>query len=164
MRVRAARLLQGLFREVLVITGHKRCYQDLLDLPILEDEIKDLGPLGGIYTGLLRSMNEYNLVMACDMSQVKPELISLLVSEIERSSWIIIPRFRGYLEPLLAIYSERCIPQIEQSIASGKWKVTDLHELVPTKTIPEERLREADPELQSFLNLNTLEDLRLLQA
>jgi len=162
--VRLAMLLQGLFQEVLVVTGRERRYTDLLDLPILEDKIKGIGPLGGAYTGLLASKHEYNLVAACDMPRVKPELISLLVSETERSSWIIIPQVRGYLEPLLAIYSKRCLPAIEQLISSKRLKLQGLCELVPTKVIPEEKLRKVDPELESFFNLNAPQDLRLSQA
>jgi len=161
--VRLATLLQGLFQEVLVVTGRERRYTDLLDLPILEDKIEGIGPLGGIYTGLLHSAHDYNLVIACDMPLIKPELIALLVEEIDES-WIIIPQVRRSLEPLLAIYSKRCLPAIEQLISSKRLKLQGLCELVPTKIVPEERLREADPKLESFLNLNAPEDLKLRQA
>ncbi|MFQ6033462.1 MAG: molybdenum cofactor guanylyltransferase, partial [Candidatus Bipolaricaulia bacterium] len=87
---RLAKLLQGLFQEVLVVTGRERRYQDLLDLPILEDRIKGAGPLGGIYTGLLHSSNDYTLVVACDMPLIRPELIELLAGEID-GSWAIVP-------------------------------------------------------------------------
>lgn len=162
--VRLATLLQGMFEEVLVVTGRERRYRDLLDLPILEDEIKGLGPLGGIYTGLLRSSHEYNLVAACDMPYVKPELLELLVDEIEPSSWVTVPQVHGFLEPLLAIYSKRCLPETERLLSAGKLRIQGLYELVPTKVIPEERLREVDSELESFFNLNAPEDLRFSQA
>ena len=160
--VRLAELLQGLFQEVLVVTGQKPRYRDLLDLPILEDKIKGLGPLGGLYSGLLASANEYNLVAACDMPLIKPELIALLVGEID-DSWIIIPQVRGYWEPLPAVYSKRCLPAIERLIGSGRPKLQGLCELVPTKTVPEARLREVDPKLESFFNLNVPEDLRCIE-
>lgn len=161
--VRLAELLEGLFEEVLVITGQERRYTDLLELPILEDRIKGLGPLGGIYTGLLAARNDCSLVAACDMPQIKPELIELLVGEVNRSS-IIVPRVHGYMEPLLAVYSKRCLPAIEQLINSGKPKLHDLCELVPTKIIPEERLRAVDPQLEGFFNINLPDDLRLRDA
>lgn len=156
--VRLATLFQGLFEEVLVVTGQKPRYRDLLDLPILEDEIKGLGPLGGLYSGLLASANEYNLVAACDMPLLKPELIALLAGEID-GSWVIVPQVCGYLEPLPAIYAKRCLPAIERLISSGRPKLQGLCELVPSKIIPEARLREVDPQLESFLNLNVPEDL-----
>jgi len=161
--VRLASLLQGLFEEVLVVTGQGPRYRELLDLPILEDRVKGLGPLGGLYTALLASSNEYNLVAACDMPRLKPELLALLAREID-GSWLIIPQVRGYLEPLPAIYSKRCLPTVEQLLSSGKPKLQELGELVPTKIVPEGELRKADPKLESFFNLNVPEDLEQIRG
>jgi len=117
--VRLATLLQTLFEEVLVVTGKKPRYRELLDLPILEDEIKGLGPLGGLYSGLLASTNEYNLAAACDMLLIKPELIALLTGEID-DSWIIVPQVRGYLEPLPPC--DRTVDQLREAEAAGSMR------------------------------------------
>ena len=152
--VRAARLLRGFSTEVLVVTGTAVRYRELLDLPVLPDAIPNLGPLGGIYTGLLHARHEYNLVLACDMPLVRPKLLELLISEVSPEFAVIVPRVREFFEPLLAIYTKRCLPAIERLLAAGKRKPTDLYGLVPTKIVPEERLREVDPKLESFFNLN----------
>lgn len=159
--VRLAELLEELFGDVLLITGQERRYTELIDLPILKDKMEGLGPLGGIYTGLLASGNEHNLVAACDMPQVKPELLKLLVGEIDDSP-LIVPQVGGFLEPLLAVYSKRCISKIEHLFQLEKLKPLDLLELLPAKIIPEEKLRKVDPGLESFFNLNAPEDLRPL--
>lgn len=159
---RIAKLLRGLFPEVLAVTGHTRRYVELLEplgVIVLADRIGGLGPLGGLYTGLLASSADYSLAVACDMPRIKPELVRLLVGEIEPRSWAIVPQVRGTLEPLLAIYSRRCLPKIEELLDQGRLKLQGLCELVSKKVIPEERLREADPKLESFLNLNRPEDL-----
>ncbi len=46
----------------------------------------------------------------------------------------------------------------------GKLKPLDLYGLLPTKIVVEGKLREVDPELESFFNLNAPEDLRRGQA
>jgi len=163
--VRTARLLRGLFPEVLAVTGPSRRYVELLEplgVAVLADRIGGLGPLGGLYTGLSASTAEYSLAVACDMPRLRPELISLLVGEIDPEVWAVVPQVRGSLEPLLAIYSRRCLPKLEELIDQRRLKLQELCQLLPRKVIPEERLREADPELESFLNLNRPGDLSAL--
>lgn len=159
--VHAAELLQSMFQEVLLVAGDKKRYAGLLNLPILGDRIAGLGPLGGIYTGLLASSNGWNFVLACDMPRVRPTLIALLLSEIEEAYKVVVPRVRGHFEPLLAFYHKDCLPQIECLIAAGTLKPIELYALVPTKVVPQGRLRRVDPDLESFSNLNAPEDLKL---
>ena len=163
--VRAARLLRGLSVEVLAVTGYSRRYVELLEplgVTVLADRVPGLGPLGGIHTGLLHSKREYNLVLACDMPLVEPALLELLIDEISPEFAVIVPQVRGFFEPLLAIYSRRCLPAIEGLLAAGKRKPIDLYGLAPIKVVPEEKLRRIDPELKSFFNLNVPERMQQL--
>jgi molybdopterin-guanine dinucleotide biosynthesis protein A len=154
--------MKELSDDVLVITGLEIRYDDLLDVPIFADEIKDCGPMGGLYTGLKRARYDYSLAVACDMPLVSRALMELLSHEIDGKAWAIVPEVQGHRVPTLAIYHKKCLPVIESFLAEGRTSLQALLETVPVKVMPESRLRKVDATLQCFTNLNRPEDLTKL--
>ena len=51
--------------HIFIITTNS-AYQQF-GYPCIEDELKERGPLGGIFTGLVHSSTQKNLVIGCDM-------------------------------------------------------------------------------------------------
>lgn len=150
--------LKELSDDVLVITGTERRYCELLDVPIFADEIKNIGPMGGLYTGLTHARSEYSLVVACDMPLLTRAIIDLLRSELDSSVRAVVPEVQGHRVPTLAIYHKECLAVIERLLTRGITALQALLDSAPTKVIPETQLRIIDPELRAFTNLNTLED------
>jgi molybdopterin-guanine dinucleotide biosynthesis protein A len=66
-----------------------------------------------------------------------------------------VPFYDGHYQPLCAIYSKRCIPFIERQLSANEYKISHLFERVQVKTVPVDKLKTADPDLISFLNVNT---------
>jgi molybdopterin-guanine dinucleotide biosynthesis protein A len=66
---------------VLVITNEPELYLHL-DVTIVRDVIPRLGPLGGIYTGLLFAQGKSVFVTACDMPFVQPAVVRRMVQEL----------------------------------------------------------------------------------
>jgi len=58
--------MKNIFRHVILITNEKDHYE-YLRLPTFEDLIKGLGPIGGIYTGLMSISDQAGFFVACDM-------------------------------------------------------------------------------------------------
>lgn len=150
--------LTELSDDVLVITGLERRYQELLDVPIFADKINNIGPMGGLYTGLTHARYEYSLIVACDMPLLTRAIIDLLRSELESSVRAVVPEVQGHRVPTLAIYHRECLTAIEHLLAQGRTSLQALLDAVPVKIIPEERLRAVDPQLRALLNINTLAD------
>jgi len=165
--VRAVRLLKGLCPEVLVITGEERRYTDLLDVPVVEDLVKGLGPLGGLYTALAISSYDYNLVLACDMPLLEPRLLALLLGRIALTpqAEAIVPRVRGYLEPFPGVYHRRCLDKIQGLLREGRLKIQGLLEALDLALVPQEEVQVvvSVSGLRAFVNLNTPADLGKLQ-
>lgn len=163
--LRLVRLLEGLCPEVLVITGEERRYMDLLDVPVVADLVKGVGPLGGLYTALAVSSHDHNLVLACDMPLLKPHLLTLLFARIELAPWAeaIVPEVRGELEPFPGVYRRNSLRKLARLLKAGRFRVQGLLELLACATIPEEEIRAIDPGLRSFTNLNRPEELEELE-
>ncbi len=151
--------LRVAFDDVLIV-GNSNFIYPLSQVGVLADAILGKGPLGGIYTGLLNSKSEYNFFCACDMPFLNIDLLKFIISEIDASD-AVIPMVRGFVEPLHAIYSKRCLPAIKNCLENGDLKIKNFFPEVKCKYIPEIEIRKYDPSLHSFLNLNTPATLEL---
>lgn len=131
------------------------------------DRRAGLGPLGGLYTAL-PLVQEWLIWVACDLPLIQPDLVrslQALAQSPERDAgddppvWdAIVPRVGGRPEPLLALYHRRCLAAVEEQIRADRLRMTDLLAQLRTHYVEEDYLRQADPDLRSFTNVNTPEE------
>jgi molybdopterin-guanine dinucleotide biosynthesis protein A len=76
----------------------------------------------------------------------------------------VVPRIEGRPEPFHAVYRKTCLESIAARLERGHLRVSDFYQDVSTRYVEEADLRQIDPELHSFLNINTPDDLARLQA
>ncbi len=145
------------------IAGNSNFIYPRSQVRVLADMIPGKGPLGGIYTGLLNSKSEYNFFFACDMPFLNIDLLKFIISEIDASD-AVIPMVRGFVEPLHAIYSKRCLPAIKNCLENENLRIKSFFPEVKCKYIPEVERRKYDPSLQSFVNLNTPEAVESIKG
>jgi molybdopterin-guanine dinucleotide biosynthesis protein A len=76
---------------------------------------------------------------------------------------VVVPVLHHRAEPLFAFYSIRVLNSLEQFILSGKKGIKNflLNHDKRVKYISSEEIRNIDPDLRSFINLNTPEDIEL---
>ncbi len=129
------------------------------DLEIVSDRFEFRSPLAGIHAGLVHMRAEYAFCTGCDAPLLKREVVQLLVDAIEPGVDVVVPFSGTYYQPLCAIYSKRCVPIIEEQLIKGDLKTDRLFDRVVLHTIPYETLQTVDPDLMSFFNVNTLQDL-----
>jgi molybdopterin-guanine dinucleotide biosynthesis protein A len=147
-----------LFDEIILVTNHPESFLQW-DLTIVTDIFDLRSSLTGIHAGLFYSNNPYAFFSACDTPFLKKELVEVLVKQIEQKIDIIMPETANGFEPLCAIYSKRCLKPAEDHLKANKVKIQWAFRSNRIKNIPENQLRTVDPELRSFLNINTPEDL-----
>ncbi len=156
----ASALLSSLFSETLLVTNTPETY-DFLNWPMTGDIFPGAGPLAGIHAALNKVASPQIFVIGCDMPLVREGLVRLLCQESE--GWdAVVPELANGLEPLCAVYSQRCLPIIDSNLKGGNRKLYRLFEQIRTRRIPEGTLRQADPKLVSFENINRLTDLETL--
>jgi molybdenum cofactor guanylyltransferase len=120
-------------------------------------------PLTGIHAGLSAMQTNFAFVTSCDTPLLKKEVLEILVKAIVPGVDVIVPASGTYYQPMCAIYSKRCAVIIEQMLNSHELKVDRLYERVQLKPIPYERFEAVDPQLLSFFNINTTDDLKMAQ-
>lgn len=154
-------LLTSLCSEVLIVA------RDTMDaanyhfpgVEVVTDRMPDHGPLMGLYSGLSAVHSEHALVIAVDMPFVQPALLSFLLSQ-DLTDSLLIPLVNDVPQVLLAIYPRSILPLMERYLQQGHHDLRSLLEVAPVRYIEEAQLRRVDPELRSFVNVNTPGELR----
>jgi molybdopterin-guanine dinucleotide biosynthesis protein A len=126
------------------------------------DKIPGLGPLMGLYSGLNAINAERALVVAVDLPFIHPALLSFLLSQTLATDTMLVPLVHNVPQVLLAIYPRSVLPFILEQLWRGRRDLQCLLEVAPVRFVEEAQLRQIDPQLRSFINVNTPEDLRQL--
>jgi len=149
---RVINVMRSLFRHLILITNTPDEYS-YLKLPMHEDLIKGLGPLGGIFTALMTIKNEAGFFVACDMPHLNRELIHHMV-EVRYDFDAVVPRTQAGTEALHALYGKGCLPQIKRLIDSSQYQTLQFFPKVSVRYVDENEIRRFDPQLESFFNIN----------
>ncbi len=154
-------LVTELFEEVLIVTNEKDLFKNF-QARVYRDLLPDKGALGGLYTGVFFSSFEYSFCVACDMPFIRRSLVEFLIRNTKDED-AIVPRTSDGLQPLHAIYSKTCLEAMRTVIDQGKYKIIDFYDLVKLKIIEESDFLHLDPLRESFINVNTPEELLLIK-
>ncbi|MGH2537703.1 MAG: molybdenum cofactor guanylyltransferase [Candidatus Promineifilaceae bacterium] len=149
--------LAGLGAETMVITNRPEAYA-FLGLPLYSDVTPDAGPLGGLYTALLRASQPHLLIVACDMPWLCRDLLAHQIG-LRHTADVIAPRWETHPEPLHAVYSRACLGPIESCLAARQLKMTAFYGRVRLRLLDRAEIAVYDPLGRSFANINTPEEL-----
>lgn len=153
-------LFQTLFREIVIVTNeNEREFYHAFDAKVCTDLVPGSGALGGLYTGLFHSSFFHSFVVACDMPYLNRSVINYLIQRKEGYD-VILPKTEDGLEPLHAIYSKNCVPPIRRLLEENKSRIIDVFPFVRVNVVDSSELLPLDPDMESFINLNTPDDLR----
>ena len=155
---RVLNTMGSVFHHVIIITNTPNEYAHL-QFPMVEDIIKGLGPLGGIYTGLKAISDPKGFFVACDMPLLNPDLIRHMVA-ISDDFDVVVPKISWKIEALHGLYAKRCLDSIEGLIHSGTYQIFRFFHEVRVRFVDEVEIRRWDPDLMSFFNINTPDELK----
>ncbi len=164
LAVRAVRLLAGLFQEVILVTNQPEAYTELSGSAVLTADLyQDCGPLGGLHAGLVRSSRPAALCLACDLPNLSADFIRRQTGLFfERDCDVLLPRVRGEIEPLHAIYRKSLLGHIERILNDGQgYSIRRLFPLARTEYLD---LEDKPEVLNMFTNINLPEELDALRG
>jgi molybdopterin-guanine dinucleotide biosynthesis protein A len=127
-------------------------------------------PMLGLYSAFkeLKNLRYQKLfALSCDNPLITPDFIEYMISQSIQFD-CCIPRWNnGFLEPLLAIYPiEKAYKTSLQSLKRNKYKLVNVigQNWNINYLSVEDQIKKIDPLLQSFKNINELEDLKQLES
>jgi molybdopterin-guanine dinucleotide biosynthesis protein A len=163
---RAARTLAAGTDELLIVVTPARplAAELVADLGahIVEDRIKDAGPLAGLEAALAAALHDLVVVAAADMPWIELAVVRHLVERLasaDPATDVVAIATEGGPEPLLAAYRRRVLPTVTRLLDAGQLRMTALLDVLTVEVIPPAEWRRLDPSGASVRNVNRPADL-----
>jgi molybdopterin-guanine dinucleotide biosynthesis protein A len=156
--------LERVFKEIIIVTSRPEEYAKY-GFKLVEDEVKDFGPLAGIQVGLKNSRSMHNYIVACDMPFINLKYLNYMMELIEQHEGKVdgvITRLGEWIEPFNAFYSKSLLGRIEENMKKGKRQINLLLQDSNVHYISEAKAREFSPDWDMFTNVNTYKDYESL--
>ena len=149
---------------ILVAKDPEQCkrFRNLNGVRCITDIRPGIGPIGGLHAGALAAHGDTLFVSACDMPCIDAGVVRYLFDVLGNADAVIPCWNYDMIEPLHAVY--------RRSVLLGYLEDNESHSLRPmirsinTRYVAVEELRQFDPALKTFTNINKLEDLERINA
>ena len=152
------RALRKSVERIIIVTNSPGAYASY-DALVITDACNMRGPLTGIYSGLLHSRDEYNVVVACDMPFLNSRLLSYMIG-LAGEYDAVLPKIGDFIEPLHAVYRRGLLQVIEDHIKRDQRKIRGIFTGLRVRHVTEKEIDRFDPLRRSFINLNTPEEYK----
>lgn len=153
--------LSPIFHEIVLVTRQPELYAGRA-IRIVQDIFQARASLTGLHAALTHAQAPWVFVCPCDAPFIQPALVRLLLDSISPQVDAVVPRIGDYYEPLCAVYSKNCLAPIAAQLEREEFQIKGFFRHIRIQTIGEAQLRRADPQLRSFLNVNTPEAYQAL--
>ncbi len=155
---RVTGVLGKVFKKLIIITNSPVEYS-YLNIPLHQDLVKGLGPVGGIYTGLDALDDEWAFFCACDMPFVNEGLVRYIAG-LKDGYDAVVPKIDWKIEPLHALYSKRCLSAMKELIHKKEYQTVKAFNDMNVRFVGEEEIKKFDPKVKTFLNINRQDELK----
>lgn len=114
--------------------------------------------LGGIYSAIRAARHQHVLVVACDLPFLNARLLQYMAG-MAHTADVIAPLINPpQPETTHTIYSKSCLPAIESRLQANRLRIIGFFGEVNVRYLDRAEIVRFDPELHSFINMNTPED------
>ena len=155
--------IRKLSREVVIScrSSREKLARMFPEAKIVPDKFDKKGALTGLMSALPEIGSEYVALVTCDSPKIKSEVLKLIFRSAQGHDGAIPKWPNGYIEPLQAVYNTGKLRRaVIEAWGDGKMRLAEvLGRLSDIVYVSTEELKKADPELESFLNVNLPEDL-----
>lgn len=103
--------------------------------PIIEDHFSDIGPVGGITSGLLDIPARAVLTAPCDLPLLDGRLMRLLLNSYRKTGLPSVVESEGYINPLVAVYTRGCLPVLQAQIEAENYRASHCFGQLPHQRI-----------------------------
>ena len=154
---RIAAELHRKFSEIIVVASPDDRIE-IAGVRTIHDAVAFEGPVAALERGLRTAANDTVFACSCDLPLLGAAVAMELCRRLDDAA-AVIPEVDGKLQPLHAAYHRtQAASGLSDMIARGEKRLTEIVAFMNARVIREAELREIDPELRSFLNVNTPED------
>jgi len=159
--------LLGVAEEIVIVARDKAqaaVLQEILpEAAVIWDAVLGLGPVAGLAAGMKCAQGRLAFAVGCDMPFLNLEVIRLLF-DLAEGFEAAVPAGPKGTEPLHAVYeAEKMALACQKALEIGERRIQSPLRELRCNFVPVERFRSLDPELLTFFNLNTAEELEVAE-
>ncbi len=139
--------------DTIIIVSDNTAY-NIFGCQRINDIIKNAGPLAGLYSGLIATETDKNIVISCDSPLINEALLKKLLIHDDNMTDIIQFKNQENTFPLIALYQKKCASKCLTLLEKGERRLRYAVSQFKTKEIQ-------IPEIykQNIININTPEEL-----
>jgi len=149
---------------VLVAKDPEQCkrFAHLDGVRCINDIRPGIGPIGGLHAGARAAHGDTLFVSACDMPCIDAGVVRYLFDALGTADAVIPSWNYDMIEPLHAVYRRSVLLAYLEDHES--YSLRPMIRNINTRYVSVEELRQFDPTLKTFTNINKLEDLERINA
>jgi molybdopterin-guanine dinucleotide biosynthesis protein A len=149
---------------VLVAKDPEQCkrFAHLDGVRCINDIRPGIGPIGGLHAGARAAHGDTLFVSACDMPCIDAGVVRYLFDALGTADAVIPSWNYDMIEPLHAVYRRSVLLAYLEDHES--YSLRPMIRSINTRYVSVEELRQFDPTLKTFTNINKLEDLEQINA
>ncbi|HZP44911.1 MAG TPA: molybdenum cofactor guanylyltransferase [Candidatus Binataceae bacterium] len=123
---------------------------------VVRDTLPFPGPLPALIAGLRRSRHEAVFACSCDLPLLRAATARAIVDALGDHD-AAVPIVDRQRQPLCAAYARKALGRLETA-AAQEARLTVIVARLATRWLPETEMRQIEPDLPSFVNINTPAD------
>jgi len=147
--------LKGICSEVIISSNNSDVKVE--GAKTVADEIKDIGPMGGLYTCLKLSKTDYSIVVSVDTPFVSMKLLNEIILQSEGYNITVIEQ-NNKVHPLIGVYHKNIIALLKSEITFEKYKVMRM-----IKKTNHQIISVGEDYKDELFNINSREDFEKLK-
>lgn len=163
--------ISKLVDEVLLIVSSETQKQNFEPIiknkaKLVMDKYQSQSPLVGTITGFEAAKGKHSLLLPCDTPLVSEQIVQLLL-DMSANRNAAIPRWpNGYIEPLQAVYNtEAALTAAKTALTQRKMNMQSMIDnLTGVRYVSTMALQQLEPDLSTFFNVNTPQDLKKAES
>jgi len=159
---RIVKVLHEHFDDIIIVTNTPDEFKGFQQFTLVPDEIKNVGPLGGLHAALKVAKNDAVFVFASDMPCISGNMIKKHIEFYNRRKCdAAIPRIKDFKEPLHAIYHKNVYDKLNQFLSSAnKYSIENF---IADLNVRYHNLDDTEENRKAFININTPQDLACME-
>ncbi|RZN62592.1 molybdenum cofactor guanylyltransferase [Methanonatronarchaeum sp. AMET6-2] len=127
---------------------------------ITYDPIKNYGPVAGIFAGLMTLREGTAVITGCDMPYINRKVINYLYKATDNHDAAVPKHKNGHLEFLpTTIKVKQGRKATKLALREADKRILNILQRIDVNYVPVSKIKEIDPELKTFKDINQIEDI-----
>lgn len=145
--------------DLFIVAKDIEKYRSVVSYPIVQDQFEQQCPLVGIITALTEAKHDHVIILPADAPLFRHTILKILISAYTSAVDAVVPILNDKTYPLTALYHKNMNQKLIECFQQNEYKLFKILKQFNVNYLEDSWFTAIDPELHSFVNINTQTDL-----